>query len=242
MRKITTILLLLFWKIGFGQNPGIKSDLTTLIPPSPTVAALMKYEEIPVNNYTGVPNISIPLYNYNIPSSNIGLNVGLSYHSASTKLDEVASDIGLGWSLTCNGSISRVIRGLPDELYGENKYGIFKSNLANGNNYYQTIQTLQNSMFNPMVPYSVVNNSTSDNVKEFLFETNAFGKYDTQHDLWQFNFNGHTGRFYIEKQTSGTLEVKLLSNNNLKIINHYDQTTDVFQQFKPTGFTVYDEF
>jgi hypothetical protein len=239
MRKYILLVAVLLNTVLFAQNTGIKS----LIPPSPTVAALMKYEEIPVNNYTGVPNISIPLYNYSIPSSKIGINVGLSYHTASTKLDEVASDIGLGWSLTCSGSISRTVRGMPDELYESNqKFGVFKSNPANGNNYYQTIQSLLNGSFNPMVPQSIVNNSTPPNIKEFLFETNAFGKYDTQHDLWQYNFNGHTGRFYIEKQTNGNLEVKLLSNDNLKIINQYNQEDNIFQKYKPTGFTVYDEF
>lgn len=244
MRKYILIIAVLLNTALFAQNPEIKSDLATLIPPSPTVAALMKYEEIPVNNYTGVPNISIPLYNYNIPSSKIGINIGLSYHTASTKLDEVASDIGLGWSLTCSGSISRTVRGMPDELYESNqKFGVYKSNPANGNNYYQTIQSLLNGSFNPMVPQSIVNNSTPDNVKEFLFETNTFGKYDTQHDLWQYNFNGHTGRFYIEKQTNGNLEVKLLSNDNLKIINQYNQDAgNIFEQYKPIGFTVYDEF
>ena len=244
MRKYILIIVVLLNTALFAQNPEIKSDLATLIPPSPTVAALMKYEEIPVNNYTGVPNISIPLYNYNIPSSKIGINIGLSYHTASTKLDEVASDIGLGWSLTCSGSISRTVRGMPDELYESNqKFGVYKSNPANGNNYYQTIQSLLNSSFNPLVPQSIVNNSSPDNIKEFLFETNTFGKYDTQHDLWQYNFNGHTGRFYIEKQTNGNLEVKLLSNDNLKIINQYNQDAgNIFEQYKPTGFTVYDEF
>ncbi len=244
MRKYILLVAVLLNTVLFAQNPGIKSDLSTLIPPSPTVAALMKYEEVPVSNYTGVPNISIPLYNYNIPSSKIGINIGLSYHTASTKLDEVASDIGLGWSLTCSGSISRTVRGMPDELYESNqKFGVYKSNPANGNNYYQTIQSLLNGSFNPMVPQSIVNNSTPDNVKEFLFETNTFGKYDTQHDLWQYNFNGHSGRFYIEKQTNGNLEVKLLSNDNLKIINQYNQDAgNIFEQYKPIGFTVYDEF
>jgi hypothetical protein len=242
MRKYILIIAVLLNTVLFAQNPGIKSDLSTLIPPSPTVAALMKYEEIPVNNYTGVPNISIPLYNYSIPSSKIGINVGLSYHTASTKLDEVASDIGLGWSLTCSGSISRTVRGIPDELYEVNqKFGVYKSNTNNGNNYYQTIQSLLNTSFNPINSINYVDNSISDNVKEFLFETNTFGKYDTQHDLWQYNFNGHTGRFYIEKQTNGNLEVKLLSNDNLKIINQYNQEDNIFQKYKPTGFTVYDE-
>lgn len=201
MRKYILIIAVLLNTVLFAQNPGIKSDLSTLIPPSPTVAALMKYEEVPVSNYTGVPNISIPLYNYNIPSSKIGINIGLSYHTASTKLDEVASDIGLGWSLTCSGSISRTVRGMPDEIYESNqKFGVYKSNTNNGNNYYQTVQSILNTSFNPINSINYVDNSISDNVKEFLFETNTFGKYDTQHDLWQYNFNGIREDFILKNK------------------------------------------
>lgn len=241
MKVKNTLLIISFLFTATLHSQSISDKLPELIPPSPTVAALMKYEEIPVSNYTGVPNISIPIYSYNFPSNKIGINIGLSYHSGSTKLDELASDIGLGWSLSSSGSISRSVRGMPDELYEVNKYGIYKSNIANGINYYQTVQTLQSTGFNPIAPHSIVDDNTNDNVKEFLFETNAFGKYDTQHDLWQYNFNGRSGRFYIEKQTNGTLEVKLLENDNLKIINHYNENSNIFEQYKPIGFTVYDE-
>ena len=57
------IFSLLFVNLGFGQNPEIKKELPELIGPSPTVSALMKYEEIPVSNYTGVPSISVPFFN-----------------------------------------------------------------------------------------------------------------------------------------------------------------------------------
>jgi hypothetical protein len=48
---------------GYGQTPQINTNLPNVIPPSPSVAALMKFEEIPVSNYTGVPNTSI-FYEY----------------------------------------------------------------------------------------------------------------------------------------------------------------------------------
>ncbi len=226
------------------QNPYISNELPTIIPPSPTVAALMKYEEIPVSTYTGIPNISIPLFNFKFPSHDIAVNVGLSYHAASTKVDELASDIGLGWSLTGGGSISRSVRGMPDEKLATNKYGMYRTNSVNGINYYQIVQSMQNNGYlNIMSPMNIVGSATPDNIKEYLWETNAKGQYDTQHDLWQYNFNGHTGRFYIEKQAYGGLEVKLLENTTLKIINHYISTnhTNPFEHYKPTGFTVYDD-
>jgi len=243
--KICILYILCAISYAQQQSPEIKPELPNIIPPSPTVAALMKYEEIPVSNYTGVPSVNIPLFDYSFPSQKIGLNISLSYHSSSTKLDEVASDIGLGWSFTGGGSISRTVLGMPDEQIESNKIGIYRVKESNGLNYYQTLQTIQGtSFFNMMNPANIVNSSTDDSVKEFLWETNAKGMFDTQHDIWQFNFFGHTGRFYIEKQPSGALEVKLLENTTLKIINHYNlpnSSVPHHLHYKPIGFTIYDE-
>lgn len=230
LRILYFLNLVCFW--SFAQDPEIKPELPNLIPPSPTVAALMKYEEIPVNNYTGIPDISVPLFSHQFPSSKLGVNVGLSYHSSCTKLDEVASDVGLGWSLTSGGSVSRVVRGYPDEYYvPSEKFGIYKS--TGSVNYYNALEGLVTPSVNEEI------------VREFLFDTDAKGKYDTSHDLWQFNFHGNTGRFYIEKQANNTLEVKLLENTTLKIINHYVPNSsgeNIYNIYKPIGFTIFDEF
>ena len=244
MRKIIFIISIIVTNLSLSQQV-IKPELPTVTSPSPTVAALMKYEEIPVSNYTGIPNISIPLFNYKFPSHKMEVNVGLSYHSASTKLDEVASDIGLGWSLTCGGSISRTVIDLPDEFYKSNTFGIYRTNPLRGINYYQTLQTLQNAnIIDNVYENKVVGPSLAESAKEFLWEKEVLNKYDIQHDMWQYNFNGNTGRFYIEKQTDGSLQVKLLENTTLKIVNHYNipsQTSNEFEHYKPTGFTIYDE-
>jgi hypothetical protein len=60
MKKYLLLVAVTINTALFAQNPEIKTDLPTIIPPSPTVAALMKFEEVPVSNYTGVPDISIP--------------------------------------------------------------------------------------------------------------------------------------------------------------------------------------
>ncbi len=240
--RIVFVILLIFLK-GYGQ---ISSDAPTLIPPSPTAAALMKYEEIPVSKYTGVPEISIPLFSHKFSSNHINLNVGLNYHSSNTKVDDLASDIGLGWTLSCGGTISRTVRGMPDESALQNRFGIYRNdNQPPFINYYQAVQALASSgSFNTMSPINIVGESTVETIKRFLWETNVKGRFDTQHDLWQYNFYGHTGRFYIEKQPNGQLEVKLLENTTLKIVNDYiapgTQTLES-THFTPTGFTIYDD-
>ena len=52
------LLALFVWISNIAQEPEDEeappqpSDLPTILPPSPTVAALMHFEEVPVNNYS----------------------------------------------------------------------------------------------------------------------------------------------------------------------------------------------
>jgi hypothetical protein len=84
-----------------------------VIPPSPDAAALGKFVEVPVSYYTGIPQISIPIYT--IQTGNIQLPISISYHAGGVKVEDVASRVGLGWALNAGGVISRSVVGGPDE-------------------------------------------------------------------------------------------------------------------------------
>src|SRR5687768_15138488 len=73
-----------------------------VLPPSPTAASLGKYASIPVGHYTGVPNINIPIYT--ISSGPLQLPISMSYHAGGIKVEEVASAVGLGWTLNAGGA------------------------------------------------------------------------------------------------------------------------------------------
>jgi len=94
--KIKLRLLLLSYIIIFrlaAQESGVQYPYVhQIIPPSPTAASLGKYGNIPVSNYTGIPNISIPLYT--IKSGEIELPITLSYYSSGIKVSEEASWVG----------------------------------------------------------------------------------------------------------------------------------------------------
>lgn len=233
------ISILCFLISGFmiGQNPEIKAELPTIIPPSPTVAALMKFEEVPVSNYNGIPDITIPLVNMPTISKNINLSIALKYHPSGIKADDRASDVGLGWSLFAGGTISRTVKGLPDEELvlesssgGKAKVGLYQTSVANHvNHYYQHgsnfLQFIENQ------PYQA---------NEYAWGIVESNKYDTEHDLWQFNFMGKSGRFYIQKNLqTNVLEIKPLDDYRVTIINHYQTING--KEFIPTGFTIFDE-
>lgn len=116
MRKI----LLFLWAIMlsaavYSQSATNLIAFPRMTPPSPDAASLGRYGEFPVTLATGTPEISIPLYEIN--TGKLKLPIGLSYHASGIRVNDIASRVGLGWSLQAGGAISRVIRGLPDD-YG----------------------------------------------------------------------------------------------------------------------------
>lgn len=113
--------------VTYGQDP-----LNTIIPPSPEVSAFKKFGDYPVSYYTGLPDISIPIYSIDIDEVQIPLK--LSYHAAGIKVNESASHVGLGWSLMAGGVLSRTIKGIPDEnqngyLDDQKGYKVYPSTL-----------------------------------------------------------------------------------------------------------------
>lgn len=228
------IFIVLLTMKSYSQNPEIKAELPDMMPPSPTVAALMKFEEMPVNNYTGLPDISVPLFSTQTLSKDVPLNIFLKYHSASTGVKERASDVGLGWSLFAGGTISRTVRGLPDEIFdtqgimnGSGKIGVYQTTGTFANNYYNVLNYALN--------LSSININT---LNKFLWDAAEKGIYDTEHDLWNYNFMGKSGSFYIKKNTAtGLLEVVNQDiTSTLKIVNLYNSTS-----FVPTSFVIYDD-
>jgi hypothetical protein len=69
-----------------------------------------------VDLYTGDYNYNIPLLS--VPGPNGGYPINMAYHSG-IGMEQEASWVGLGWNLNV-GSISRGLRGLPDDFYGDN--------------------------------------------------------------------------------------------------------------------------
>jgi YD repeat-containing protein len=83
------------------------------VPASPNVSGLGKYGTYEVNMYNGLPDISIPIFE--AKSGSLSVPITLSYHASGVRMTDVASWVGLGWSLSAGGQISRSTKGRPDE-------------------------------------------------------------------------------------------------------------------------------
>ncbi len=82
--------------------------------PSPNQAGLVKLQNVPVNAYNGVASVSVPLYTIDAGGGQIPIS--LQYNTGGIRVSEEASTVGLGWNLIAGGSITRVMRGEPDEM------------------------------------------------------------------------------------------------------------------------------
>ncbi|WP_342327995.1 RHS repeat domain-containing protein [Pedobacter sp. FW305-3-2-15-E-R2A2] len=94
-------------------NSTAQVDLLTTVtqPLSPQAAALGKYVEMPVGYYSGIPEVSVPLYE--LKTKDFSVPVSLSYHASGVKPREIPGWVGAGFSLNAGGSVTRIVRGLP---------------------------------------------------------------------------------------------------------------------------------
>ena len=222
MRKqMITILLLSSFFAQFkaqveGQFNKSVDNINKIFPAAPTANNLMKFEEVPVSYYTGIPDVSIPLFNIPTNEDDLHLEVGLKYHPLSAKPDDKASEIGLGWNVSAGGTITRTVRGGVADSKTEStfmssppraKYGIYWHGI---NNTYKL----------------VYNDTTNFDPLEYGFYT-GIGKFDTEYDLYQYNFMGYAGRFIIKRNPSGVYIVEKLDRNNLKITVTQDSYGEV---------------
>ncbi len=120
--------ILIIWLSPFlvySQTPGeqnlVNKMMPTPVPASPNVASLGKFGDYEVSHFTGLPNISIPIYE--VKSGGLTIPIVLSYHASGIKPTDVASWVGAGWSLSTGGQISRSLNGWADEAVGNGYSG-----------------------------------------------------------------------------------------------------------------------
>lgn len=99
----------------------ISLDVPRIVPVSPEATMMEKFQSYPIDYCTGVPNITIPLYE--IVSGDITIPITLSYHASGLKPKERSGLAGTGWTLNLEPSIMREIKGVPDD----DRYGWFNN-------------------------------------------------------------------------------------------------------------------
>ncbi len=183
-----------------------------IIPPSPNAASLGTYGDCPVNLFTGSPSISIPLYKIEEPG--INLDIALNYNAKGIKVEEVASWVGLGWSLNAGGLITRSVHGFPDDMKGDNKYYRLGYLYIDNAKAAGTTPTNREILHNFDVDQS--DHDAINTITRFgglgLFGSDTY-EVDLNPDIFYFNFGNETGKFVFDK--NGTIQVLGSANLNL---------------------------
>src|ERR1700755_2329549 len=89
-------------------------NLKNILPTSPDAAMLGKFGDIPIGNYTGTADVSIPIYTVEDKAANVKIPIVLRYHGSGIMVNQQASSVGLGWMLEAEGSIIKTINGIDD--------------------------------------------------------------------------------------------------------------------------------
>lgn len=233
--KLILGLVLFLFKTGYCQN---KQQEVTL--PSPNVASLGIYGEIPVSQFSGQSSISIPFYSLN--EGSIKLPISLKYLGTGVKPDVHPSWVGMNWSLNAGGLISRKINDLPDDYdCPETELGRNYFNLPFSFTEIEPIYGKQAGYyFNRHVNY-FDNWLSEESIKSLVNDNKDY--LDTEPDEFIFNFLGYSGKFYLNSMGKWVVQ----SDQNIKVIfedNNFVQLPDdllVSQDNHPQAYCLRNE-
>lgn len=210
---------------------------------TPNASEMFRMNANEVNFFTGTPQVVIPLESFEV--DNFKLNIALNYNTGGIRVSQNSNSVGLGWYLMAGGSISRQIKGQPDETYRHidptqpvnEKKGWFHSdvNIRDLNLWnYQNMPTRGN------MPRSADFRAKFDPLFLTGGEYNAYKKDDTEPDIFEFNFNGKSGKFIFDN-VNGVVSIHQVPWTGLKIeyvIEEQIQSGKKYNDFK--SFTITD--
>jgi YD repeat-containing protein len=176
-----------------------------ILPQSPEAEAMTKYTLLPVNLSSGLPQISIPIYDLKTPG--LDIPVSLSYNSSGFKPAEVASDVGQGWSVQGGGCVIRHVKSRVDHMDPN----------TTGNDYdnYTNINYLSGS--------------------QAFLQTMGLGEADGEPDLYVFTAPGLSGKFIMLQGQAymfpyQQIQIKTLGQNDGFLITNEKGDQYIFNQ------------
>lgn len=176
----------------FAEDAPTKQQFPEYIPQAPQAQAIARAIDIPVNQYTGVPDISLPLYTVEIGT--ITIPISISYQGGGIRPNQEATSVGLGWTLNAGGAITRTIKCTDDFMehpVSDSQYScgyLQKKEWPDDNlkyhdtNYYRRISEPSNSIYEyPGDYYSYV---------------------DSEPDLFFYSTPAVSGKFFFKKDST----------------------------------------
>ncbi|WP_298509089.1 RHS repeat domain-containing protein [uncultured Kordia sp.] len=171
------------------------------IPNSPEAEAFTKYGNTSVNMYTGSPNIGVPIFT--LKGRELDLPLALNYDASGVKVEQRATQVGLSWSFSGGGRISRIVNGLPDDYF-------------HSNNGYKTImESVTRNKINNYIEDNLTFDSEQNMINYFYFLFDVSKNIiDLEPDYFSLNAMGLSEHIVFDLQT---LQPKSLTNPRTKI-------------------------
>jgi len=165
-----------------------------VIPSTPQLEGLGTFCNQGISDATGIPTISIPIYT--IQEDGASVPIALNYDASGIRIEDIATEVGLKWSLQAGGSISRTIRGLPDDAQ-RGWLNCFDSNYFPADSWNSNVNCYQRQLEN-----------LADNYTDIL------------PDIYGYNIPGYQGSFFFNRGSGIGLhsQYKIL-DDDLQIIN-----------------------
>ncbi|WP_126246336.1 hypothetical protein [Chitinophaga rhizosphaerae] len=197
---LTVLPVAICWFSSYAQSVADYQKIRTVVPPSPNASSLGAYAEYPTEGYSGIPSINIPLYEVKL--NGFTLPVSLSYNASGIKVREVASWVGLGWSLNAGGVITRSVNKWPDDIWRLRNRGKNRGYLIGGSEQAESFTTAGKSEMQIASQLSKRAGSYytfDDNLNPVHDCVEGFHKnmYDTEPDYFYYNFAGKVGKFLM---------------------------------------------
>lgn len=218
-----------------------------------------------VNLQTGSIAVSIPIFDCKDEKNNLSTSIQLFYSGGNgIKVNEVASDVGLGWKLNVGGMIIRKQIGEPDDQKRTNGFNYtpwqdYQDQVSgwtypDDNNIY-TLKDLCKKVYGDGYLYTAVNPETSipsslayvpqyeklpNGVRlssERQFKAPLDILADKEADIFSFSFNGRSGSFIFGKD--GT--IRSLEDSKLKIEGTFSDLSSLHIRTKLSAFIITDE-
>ena len=174
--------------------PGQEKVLGDYVVSDPQVWSFMKYGGSTPDLYTGTVRAEIPVYNYSDPDFEIP--VSLTYASNGYMPNVMANYVGLGWTLSAGGVITRQVQGIRDneEVYSSSSshylqgYYRYVTRIA-GQSQYTSVGVLDRDCSGVDVAGGNVSSEVGYAVDGMYYETKS--------DIYSFSFLGISGKFVI---------------------------------------------
>ncbi len=215
---------------------------------SPEAASLGKFGAYSVSEYTGSPDIRIPLFT--IQSGDVSIPVELYYDASGIKVDQDATFVGLGWNLSYGGCINHIVCG-EDDYMEQYWYSLPDDYIKN----YLTRKSASYYPYeNDMVEVGITGDISlclpnKDREGYYLHEGMSKGCY--MPDVFEASFCGQHVSFIIDKRDS--YKIIILNNDPKKYkieyvggtsYAHYPSTIKITDDkgitYQFEGFTEFD--